>query len=205
MHAKGIDGGADGAARRAATAENGIIPGKPVGAVVAAANVLRTLHAAERPLNASEVARAAGLHRGTAYNILRTLQTEGFVGYDEATRTLTWRGNGTDNAIPDPADGTVTYQVTVLDTAPEFAQPLTNVATIDSLQTEAVSDTASVAVLAPPQELTPPPTSTITPQTGTGNPGFALMLILLGVAGLTLGIGFITPVPARVRRRDRLG
>jgi DNA-binding IclR family transcriptional regulator len=62
-------------------------PGKPVGAVVAAAEVLRTLHASERPLNASEVARAAGLHRGTAYNILRTLYAEGFVGYDEATRS----------------------------------------------------------------------------------------------------------------------
>jgi len=62
-------------------------PGKPVGAVVAAAKVLRTLHASERPLKASEVARAAGLHRGTAYNILRTLQAEGFVGYDEATRS----------------------------------------------------------------------------------------------------------------------
>jgi hypothetical protein len=61
--------------------------GKPVGAVVAASGVLRALHASERPLNASEVARAAGLHRGTAYNILRTLQAEGFVGYDEATRT----------------------------------------------------------------------------------------------------------------------
>ena len=61
--------------------------GKPVGAVVAAANVLRVLHNSSRPLNASEVARAAGLHRGTAYNILRTLQAEGFVGYDEATRT----------------------------------------------------------------------------------------------------------------------
>jgi DNA-binding IclR family transcriptional regulator len=61
--------------------------GKPVGAVVAAAKVLRTLHASERPLNASEVARAAGLHRGTAYNILRTLYAEGFVGYDEATRS----------------------------------------------------------------------------------------------------------------------
>src|SRR6516225_10135932 len=61
--------------------------GKPVGAVVAAANVLRTLHVSERPLNASEVARATGLHRGTAYNILRTLQAEGFVGYDEPTRT----------------------------------------------------------------------------------------------------------------------
>ena len=62
-------------------------PGKPVGAVVAAAKVLRTLHASERPLNASEVARAAGLHRGTAYNMLRTLYAEGFVGYDEATRS----------------------------------------------------------------------------------------------------------------------
>lgn len=61
--------------------------GKPVGAVIAAATVLRALHASERPLNASEVARAAGLHRGTAYNILRTLQAEGFVGYDEDTRT----------------------------------------------------------------------------------------------------------------------
>jgi DNA-binding IclR family transcriptional regulator len=61
--------------------------GKPVGAVVAAAKVLRALHASERPLNASEVARAADMHRGTAYNILRTLQAESFVGYDEATRT----------------------------------------------------------------------------------------------------------------------
>jgi len=61
--------------------------GKPVGAVIAAAKVLRTLHTAERPLNASEVARAARLHRGTAYNILRTLQDEGFVGYDDATRS----------------------------------------------------------------------------------------------------------------------
>lgn len=61
--------------------------GKPVGAVAAAADVLQALHAATRPLNASEVARAAGLHRGTAYNILRTLQAEGFVGYDETTRT----------------------------------------------------------------------------------------------------------------------
>jgi DNA-binding IclR family transcriptional regulator len=63
--------------------------GKPVGAVVSAAKVLRVLHVSERSLNASEVARAAGLHRGTAYNVLRTLQAEGFVGYDEVTRTYT--------------------------------------------------------------------------------------------------------------------
>ncbi|HUQ77911.1 MAG TPA: hypothetical protein VM427_03420 [Patescibacteria group bacterium] len=124
-----------------------------------------------------------------------------FVGYDAGTRTLSWAAA----TLPDPASGTVTYRVTVLATAPEFAQPLVNVATIDSDQTPPDSDTQSIAVLAPPLDLTPPPTSTITPQSGTGNPGFALMLILLGVAGLTLGIGFITPVPARVRRRERLG
>jgi DNA-binding IclR family transcriptional regulator len=89
LQARGLDGGPNGAARRRAVAADTSRghPGKPVGAVVAAAEVLRTLHASERPLNASEVARGAGLHRGTAYNILRTLQAEGFVGYDEATRT----------------------------------------------------------------------------------------------------------------------
>jgi hypothetical protein len=54
-------------------------------------------------------------------------------------------------------------------------------------------------------ELTPPPTDTISHPTSTSNPGFALMLILLGFAGLSLAIGFVTPVPERVRRRDRLG
>ena len=91
LQAKSLDRDAE---RSRAAAEPAVVldlgrasPGKPVGAVVAAANVLRTLHGSERPLNASEVARAAGLHRGTAYNILRTLQAEGFVGYDEATRS----------------------------------------------------------------------------------------------------------------------
>jgi hypothetical protein len=52
-------------------------------------------------------------------------------------------------------------------------------------------------------ELTPPPTNILLPETGTSNPGFALMLVLLGVAGLALGIGFITPVPESVRRKER--
>lgn len=62
-------------------------PGKVVGAVVGAAKVLRALHQSGKPLNASQVARAADLYRGTAYNILRTLQAEGFVAYDEESRT----------------------------------------------------------------------------------------------------------------------
>src|SRR5580700_11723015 len=91
LRAKGLDLEGE---RSRATPELAVVdgvgrapPGKPVGAVVAATNVLRALHGSERPLNASEVARAAGLHRGTAYNILRTLQAEGFVGYDDATRS----------------------------------------------------------------------------------------------------------------------
>ena len=131
-----------------------------------------------------------------------------FDSYDSATRTLKWVAADLLNpaqAETNSVDGAVTYDVKVLVTAPDLAQPLINTATIDSDQTEPDSATAAVAVLAPPLELTPPPTSTLTPQNGTSNPGFALMLILLGVAGLTLGIGFITPAPARVRRRDRLG
>ena len=61
--------------------------GKSVGAVVAAAAVIRVLHRSERPLRASDVARDAGLHRGTAFNILRTLQREGYVTYSERDRT----------------------------------------------------------------------------------------------------------------------
>jgi uncharacterized repeat protein (TIGR01451 family) len=131
-----------------------------------------------------------------------------FVSYTPATRTLRWESANLLDPQTDETnsvDGAVTYNVKVLASAPTFAQPLVNVATIDSDQTAPDSATASVSVLAPPLELTPPPTSTITPQNGSSNPGFALMLILLAVAGLTLGIGFITPVPARVRRRDRLG
>jgi DNA-binding IclR family transcriptional regulator len=86
LRAKGLETEPTGASRETVVVGD-LGRGKPVGAVVAAAKVLRTLHASERPLNASEVARAAGLHRGTAYNILRTLQAEGFVGYDDATRT----------------------------------------------------------------------------------------------------------------------
>jgi DNA-binding IclR family transcriptional regulator len=86
LQAKGVETEPVVASRRR-VANGGLDKGKPVGAVVAAAKILRALHASNRPLNASEVARAAGLHRGTAYNILRTLQAEGFVAYDEATRT----------------------------------------------------------------------------------------------------------------------
>ena len=76
-----------------------------------------------------------------------------FVSYDTTTRTLKW----TAASLADPASGAVTYDVKVLATAPALSQPLINVATIDSDQTEPDSDTAAVAVLAPPQELTPPP------------------------------------------------
>jgi DNA-binding IclR family transcriptional regulator len=61
--------------------------GKPVGAVVSGMAVLRAIHLAPHPLNASQVARAAGLYRGTAYNILQTLCSEGVVSYDPATKS----------------------------------------------------------------------------------------------------------------------
>ena len=61
--------------------------GKPVGAVVAAIKVFRALHDAQRPLSASEVARATSLYRGTAFNILRTLQHQGLLVFDQDRST----------------------------------------------------------------------------------------------------------------------
>ena len=130
-----------------------------------------------------------------------------FIGYDAGTRTLTWQAA----TLPNPASGTVTYNVTVLTAAPEQPQPLKNTATIDSDQTAPASATAQVAVLAPPlaatgtPRITPPPTDAFTPETTASNPGFTLMLVLLGLAGLAISIGFVTPTPERVRRRDRRG
>ncbi|HYG41534.1 MAG TPA: IclR family transcriptional regulator [Bordetella sp.] len=72
-------------AKRASGAER--VVGKPVGAIISGLAVLRALHQAQRPQRASEVARETGLHRGTAFNILRTLQREGLVAYNEHERT----------------------------------------------------------------------------------------------------------------------
>lgn len=73
--------------KRPATDGNKRPVGKPVGAVISGVAVIIALHKAQRPLKASEVARAANLHRGTAFNILRTLQREGIVTYNETERT----------------------------------------------------------------------------------------------------------------------
>lgn len=77
----------NGSVPETAVSEEATSPGKAVGAVLAAAQVLRALHESPRALSASEVARTTSLHRGTAYNILRTLHAEGFVAVDEDTGT----------------------------------------------------------------------------------------------------------------------
>ena len=106
------------------------------------------------------------------------------------------------------APGTVSYRATIDAGASDLAQPLVNVATIDAAQTEPDSDHSDVyvpqveAVTSSPS-ITPPPTDTIPTRQAPGNPGFALMLVLLGLAGLALVTGLVTPVPERVRRRDR--
>jgi uncharacterized repeat protein (TIGR01451 family)/fimbrial isopeptide formation D2 family protein len=125
-----------------------------------------------------------------------------FADFDEATRTLTW------TAPLVSADGSVTYQVLVLEGSADLPQPLVNVATIDSDETPPDDDERQVLVAEPPLAITPPPTlpptSTIdNPAQGASNPGFSLMLVLLGLAGLTLAVGFITPVPVRVRDQGR--
>jgi uncharacterized repeat protein (TIGR01451 family)/fimbrial isopeptide formation D2 family protein len=124
-----------------------------------------------------------------------------FDSYDATSRTLTWK------AANVTASGTVTYKATVDKGASALPQPLENVATIRSDQTGPDSDTSDVFVPAPPKEATSPPTApptdTLEPSKETSNPGSSLMLILVVLGGLVLGIGFVTPVPERVRRRNR--
>ena len=124
-----------------------------------------------------------------------------FVSFTAATRTLRW------TAANATQDGSVTYQATVAVGAAELPQPLINVAVIDSNETNPDDDDQPVLVQEPPApatatpRITPPPTD-LSEQTPS-NPGFGLMLALLGLAGFVLAIGYMTPVPARARRRNR--
>jgi fimbrial isopeptide formation D2 family protein len=123
-----------------------------------------------------------------------------FAGYDSATRTLSW------TAATVSANGSVTYQATVDEGAAELEQPLENVATIDSDDTEPDSDTSEVFVPEPPLAETSVPTA---PRTdvldsgGTSAPGMGMGLLLLVIGVLTLAVVFVTPMPATVRNRNR--
>ena len=126
-----------------------------------------------------------------------------FQSYNAGTRTLTWR------AANVATDGTLTYQAKVDVGASELPQPLLNVATIDSAQTEPDDDdsdifvpTIPLAATATPR-VTLPPTDVFGDSNGTSNPGFSLMLILLALGAFVLVVGFVTPVPASVRERER--
>ena len=124
-----------------------------------------------------------------------------FQGYDEATRTLTWTAELVD------ASGSVSYQATIDEGASELAQPLINVAAIDSDETEPDEDDSDVFVPTVPLEITSPPTlpptDTLSATPTQSNPGFTMMLVLLALAGIALAVGFVTPVPASVREKER--
>ena len=96
----------------------------------------------------------------------------------------------------------MTYQAKVDIGAAKLAQPLTNVATIDSDQTEPDSDTSDVFVPVPPKVETGPPTDIEAPTT-TGTPGSSLPLILAILAAIFFTVALVTPVPATARRRNR--
>jgi uncharacterized repeat protein (TIGR01451 family)/fimbrial isopeptide formation D2 family protein len=124
-----------------------------------------------------------------------------FQGYDDTLRTLTW------TAASVSASGSVTYQATIDEGAAELPQPLINVATIVSDQTGPDEDDSDVFVPTVPAALTNPPTlpptDTLPAPPSQSNPGFTMMLVLFTLAGIVLAIGFVTPVPASVRERNR--
>lgn len=124
-----------------------------------------------------------------------------FAGYNAGTRTLTWTASEGVSA-----SGSVTYRATVDDGAADLAQPLRNLATIESAQTD--QDNASSEVFVPSvvkgETSVPsaPPTDVVASSVAFG-PGISLTLILLALAGLALVISLIAPAPARFRDRTR--
>jgi fimbrial isopeptide formation D2 family protein len=125
-----------------------------------------------------------------------------FTSYNAATRTLTW------NAASVTVDGSLSFKVTVLASAPNQTQPIVNVATIDSDETAPDDDDAVVLVQQVQAAtgtplVTPPTTDTIgsTTQAPSSNAGFSLMLVLLALAAFVLSLGYVTPAPERARRR----
>jgi uncharacterized repeat protein (TIGR01451 family) len=123
-----------------------------------------------------------------------------FAGYDSATRTLSW------TAATVSASGSVTYQATVDEGAAELEQPLENVATIDSDDTEPDTDTSTVFVPVPPLAETSVPTAPRTDvlgSSGTSTPGMNMGLVLAFLAIVTFALAFVTPMPATLRGKIR--
>lgn len=123
-----------------------------------------------------------------------------FVGYNAGTRTLSWTAEDVTKS------GSVTYKATVDTGAAGLTQPLKNVATIASEETDADTANSVVYVAVPPQAETsvptPPSTDTIG-STDTSTPGSSLLLVLLALAGIALAVVFVAPMPTSVRNRIR--
>lgn len=82
--------------------DNGVITPltKPVGAVIAALAILRCLGRHRAPLRLSDIVREESLNTSTALNILRTLDHEGLVAFDRATKRYTLASGLADLAAP---------------------------------------------------------------------------------------------------------
>ncbi len=82
--------------------KNGVVTplAKPVGAVIAALQILRCLGRHRDPLRLSDIVRAEGLNTSTALNILRTLDHEGLVAFDRQTKRYALAQGLADLAAP---------------------------------------------------------------------------------------------------------
>ncbi len=99
---------ASAAKERSSTGKKRVGP-RPVGAVVSAIKVLRYLGKVDRPLGATEIARATGMYPGTCYQVLRTLVSDDLVLFDADRKTYSISsglGALVDQAREEPQEGT---------------------------------------------------------------------------------------------------
>ena len=122
--------------------------------------------------------------------------------WDPATRTLTW------DLGTVAADGSVSYDVVVAIDATAVAQPIKNIATIDSYETDVDDDDADTtvvpggAVKGETSKPTLPPTDAIDSATVAPS-GAGLLSTILVLLGLALVVSLIVPNGAIRRRAHR--
>jgi fimbrial isopeptide formation D2 family protein len=123
-----------------------------------------------------------------------------FVNYTAGTRTLTW------TAAAVTKSGSVSYDAKVDVGAAALVQPLKNVASIVSEDTDKDTDDSVVYISAAPLAETSVPTAPLSDTLASGGrsePGTSLTLILLTLAALALTIALVTPPLIRKRTGRR--
>jgi uncharacterized repeat protein (TIGR01451 family) len=119
--------------------------------------------------------------------------TANLIEGDGISGTLVWEADEVTES------GSLSYKATADEGSAELAQPLRNLAVVDSDQTPEDGAQSDVFVNPPPEALTPPPTDAS--GRGQAETGMNLAIAALILGGIGFLATFLRPAPVRVRAR----